>query len=75
MTAPEYRAICERLGIGPDAFARLIGATGRPSWVRAHDTGPVPPAVATLARIAEAVAGRVPYAELLRAEAERLARL
>jgi hypothetical protein len=78
MTTPEFRAICERLGTSPDAFARLIGAHGRPNWIRANDTGPVPPAVAALARIAEAVAGRMAYpalARLLREEADRLARL
>lgn len=77
MTAPELRAICERLGIAPGRFAELAGSRpgSHPSWTRASDTGPVPPAVAALARIADAVAGRLAYGELaalLDAEAARL---
>lgn len=77
MTAPEFRAICGRLGISPGRFAELCGAKpgSRPSWIRESDNGPVPPGVAALARVAEGVAGRLAYAELaalLRAEAARL---
>lgn len=77
MTPAELRAICDRLGISPGRFAELCGARGRPSWARHNDEGPVPPAVAALARIAEGAAARLPYpdlAELLRAEAARLDR-
>lgn len=75
MTTPEYRAACARLGVHPLAFAELIGAQ-RPGWARANAMGAIPPAVATLVRIAEAAAARMPYPDLaamLRAEAAKLA--
>ena len=77
MTAAEFRAICDRLGISPGRFAELAGARpgSRPSWTREGDRGAVPPAVAALARIADGVAGRPSYADLaalLEDEARRL---
>ena len=80
MTPAELRDICDRLGIAPGRFAELCGAApgSRPGWIRPSDRGDrshVPPAVAALARIAEGVAGRLPYpdlAALIEAEAARL---
>jgi transcriptional regulator with XRE-family HTH domain len=75
MQSEEYRAICARLGLSAEAFARCMGVRSRPSWVRGSDDGPVPPAVATLARIAEAASHKLPSRELatlLRQEAARL---
>lgn len=77
MTADDLRAICDRLGITPGRFAELAGARpgSRPSWIRDGSDRPVPPAVAALARFAQAVAERAPLhdlARLLEAEAARL---
>ncbi len=75
MTSDEYRAICERCGISPYRFAELCGAApgSRPGWSREGGLGPVPPAVAMLARLMEAVQDKITYAEMaerLRDEAE-----
>lgn len=75
MTPDEFRAILDRLGATPAAFASLVGAAPREAQRWAAGTRPVPPAVVTLARVADGVAGRLPYGELaalLRAEAARL---
>jgi hypothetical protein len=77
VTPAELRDICDRLGIAPGRFAELCGAApgSRPGWIRHGDRGEVPPGVAALARIAEGVAGRLPYpdlAALIEAEAARL---
>jgi hypothetical protein len=77
VTPAEFRDICDRLGIAPGRFAELCGAApgSRPGWIRQGEKGDVPPGVAALARIAEGVAGRLPYADLaalLKAEASRL---
>jgi hypothetical protein len=79
VTSAELRTICDRIGIAPARFAELAGARpgSRPSWIRPDDAGLVPPAVAALARIAEAVGARMAYSELaalLEAEAARLRR-
>jgi hypothetical protein len=78
VNAPEYRAACARLGVHPLAFAEIVGAKGRPGWARPKASGAIPPAVASLVRIAEAAAAHLPYADLaklLRLEAARLAAL
>ncbi len=77
MTAAELRAACERLGITPSRFAELAGARpgSRPSWIREGDRGPVPMAVAALARVALAVAERQPHADLARLLEVEAARL
>lgn len=77
MHSHEFRAICARVGISPVRFAELAGGApgSRPSWTRENDAGRVPPAVAALARIAEAVSARMSYpdlAALLEREAARL---
>jgi hypothetical protein len=65
MSPDELRAILGRLGISPRELAAFLGAAPRTGqrWVTGYSI--IPPAVATVVRVADAVASTASYSDLV----------
>ena len=75
MTPEDFREVLDTLQVSPGDFARVCGAAIRMGQRWASGAAPIPHGVAAMARLAQAQADRMAWAEmaqLLRAEANRL---
>ena len=75
MTGAELRAILNRSGASPGEFGALLGVARRTVQAWGEGRAEIPPSVASLARILDAVAQREPrgvVARVMRAEADLL---